>query len=172
VVVKTLLTGILVVLLALALAGCGDKAAEEITEKVAGDAIGGDVEVDDETVTITTDEGEATISGGEGALAEGFPEEFPIYDGATVKASAVVETGGKTQYSATLGTSDPVGDVYDWYKSELSSNGWTIQNDMHVTTGDGESAVLAAKKGGMEAAATIAEDDGDTTVVITLIAGS
>jgi hypothetical protein len=171
--VKTLLTGMLVVLLALALASCGgDKAAEELSEKVAGEAIGGDVEVDNDTVTITTDEGEATISGGDGALAEGFPEEFPIYDGASVRASASVETGGKTQYSATLGTSDPVSDVYDWYKSELSSGGWTIENDMHITTGEGESAVLSAKKSGMEAAATIAEDDGETAIVITLIVES
>jgi len=170
--VKTLVTGVLVVLLALALAGCGgDKAAEEITEQVAGEAIGGDVEVDDDTVTVTTDEGQATISGGEGALAEGFPEEFPIYDGATVKASAAVETGGATQYTATLGTSDPVGDVFDWYKSELSSNGWSIENEMRVSTGEGESAVVSAKKDGMEAAATIAEDGGETAVVITLATG-
>jgi len=170
--VKTLLTAMLIVVLAFALASCGgDKAAEELSEKVAGEAIGGDVEVDDDTVTITTDEGEATISGGEGALAEGFPEEFPIYDGASVKASAAVETGGQTQYSATLGTSDPVSDVHEWYKSELSSDGWTIENDMLISTGDGESAVLSAKKSGMEAAATIAEDDGATAVVITLIVG-
>ncbi len=166
-VVKTLLTGVLVIALVLAVAACGgaeDKAAEEI-----GEAIGGNVEIDDDTVTITTDEGEATISGGEGALAEGFPEEFPIYDGATVKASAAVESGGKTQYSATLSTSDSVTDVYDWYKSELSSDGWAIENDMHISTGEGESAVLAAKKSGMEAAATIAQDDGATAIVIALM---
>ena len=57
-------------------------------------------------------------------------------------------------------------------KSELSSGGWSITNDMRISTGDGESAALGAKKSGMEAAATIGGDDGETVVVITLAVGS
>ena len=150
---RFLVVGMLVVALALALGGCG----------------GDDVEVDEGSVTVTTDDGTATISGGEGALAEGFPEEFPVYDDADVESSAVVNVDGRAQYTAVLVTSDPVADVYAWYKTELPSNGWTIVNDAQISTADGATSMLSAKRDGMEANMGVIQKDGGTEIAVTLM---
>ena len=150
---RFLVVGMLVVAIALALGGCG----------------GGDVEVDEGSVTVTTDDGTATISGGEGALAEGFPEEFPVYDDADVESSAVVNVDGRAQYTAVLVTSDPVADVYAWYKTELPSNGWTIVNDAQISTADGATSMLSAKRDGMEANMGVIQKDGGTEIAVTLM---
>jgi hypothetical protein len=152
-VLKRLLIGVFVVALALALAGCGSD----------------DVKVDEGSVTVTTDDGTATIAGGEGALAEGFPKEFPVYDDADVESSAVVKADGQAHYSAALVTSDSVADVYSWYKTELPSNGWTIENDAQISTADGATSMLSAKRDGMQANAGIAQGDGETVIAVTII---
>ena len=152
---KRLLIGVFVIALALALAGCG------------GDDV--DVKVDEDSVTVTTDDGTATIAGGEGALAEGFPEEFPIYDDADVEVSAVAKGDGEAHYSAALVTSDSVADVYAWYKTQLPSKGWTIENDAQTSTADGATSMLSAKRDGMEANVDITQRDAETVIAVTLI---
>jgi hypothetical protein len=145
-VVNRVLMGIVVIVLALALVACGG---------------------DEESVTVTTDDGQATISSGEGKLAEGFPEEFPIYD-ADVDGSAVIDVNGQAQYTAVLITSDSVDDVYKWYKSELPSEGWTIVNDAQVNTGDAATSMLAAERNGATANMGVTQTDRGTEIAITL----
>ena len=153
VVKRLLIVGMLVVAVALALGGCGSD----------------DVEVDEGSVTVTTDDGTATISGGEGALAEGFPEEFPIYDDADVSSSAVGNVDGRAQYTAVLVTSDPVADVYAWYKTELPSNGWTIENDAQVSTAEGATSMLSVKRDCTARAGIIEQNDGGAEIAVTLM---
>jgi hypothetical protein len=139
--------GIVVVVLALALVACGD---------------------DEESVTVTTDDGQATISGGEGKLAEGFPEEFPVYD-ADIDSSAVINVNGQAQYTALLVTSDSVDDVYNWYKSQLPSEGWTIVNDAQISTGDGATSMLSAERDGTTANMGVTQTDRGTEIAVTLV---
>ncbi|MBN2846965.1 MAG: hypothetical protein JXP72_00745 [Coriobacteriia bacterium] len=167
---KRLLIGALVIVLALGLAGCksvSDKIGEEIGEEIVGGAIGGDVEVDGDRVTIETDDGEATIAGGEGVLVDEFPRDFPLYDGAAVVTSTYFGAAdGRDQVYVMLSTSDPVTDVYEWYKSELSSGGWELTNDVKMSTGDSELAQLAAESGTREAAVMVSEGSEGTEIVI------
>ena len=152
---KRLLIGVFVIALALALAGCG---SDDV-----------DVKVDEDSVTVTTEDGTATIEGGEGALTEGFPKEFPIYDDTDVESSAVVKADGQAHYSAALVTSDSVADVYTWYKTQLPSNGWTIENDAQISTADGATSMLSAKRDGMQANMGIMQKDAGTEIAVTLI---
>ena len=149
------LMGIVVIVLALAVFGCG------------GDEKSAEVDVDENKVTVTTDDGQATISGGEGKLAEGFPEEFPIYD-ADVDGSAVIDVNGQAQYTAVLITSDSVDDVYNWYKSELPSEGWSIVNDAQVSTGDAVTSMLEAERNGAKVYIGVNQTDRGTEIAITL----
>ncbi|MBF4510575.1 MAG: hypothetical protein ISP10_08895 [Aeromicrobium sp.] len=158
--------------LALALVGCKSPAemiGEKIGEEIVGGAVGGDVDVSDDSVTISTDEGDVTWAGGEGKLAEGFPSDFPVYPGSTVDASSKVESGGQAQYYAGLKTSDSVAAVFDWYMEELPAKGWTVEDHMQMSTGDGDSALVSAKKGNL-ALNLVASMSGDgTEIAVTVL---
>lgn len=155
---RLLIVGMLATAVALALGGCGGD-----DEKV------GDVKVNEGSVTVTTEDGTATLAGGEGSLAEGFPEEFPVYDGAAVESSTAFNGDGQAQYSAVLVTSDSMADVYAWYKTQLPSNGWTIVNDIEVNTADAATSMLSATREGMEANMGVSQGDAGTEIAATVI---
>ncbi len=154
---RLLIVGTLVIVVALALGGCGDE------EKA------GEVKVNEGSVTVTTDDGTATLAGGEGRLAEGFPEEFPVYDGAAVQSSTAFDGDGQAQYSAVLVTSDSMADVYAWYETQLPSSGWTIVNAVEVNTADAATSMLSATREGMEANMGVSQGDAGTEVAVTVI---
>jgi len=54
-----------------------------------------------------------------GRTVEGFPQEFPLYDGAEIVASLRSETSNSTNYLAVLTVSDPVEQVIGFYEVEL-----------------------------------------------------
>jgi hypothetical protein len=170
-----MLIGLLAVMLVLGLAGCksaSEKIGEEIGEAVVGGAVGADVEVDEDRVTIETDDGVATIAGGEGMLVAEFPDDFPLYKDADIETSTYFgASDGRDQVYVLLSTGDPVGDVYDWYKSELGQAGWEITQDAKMTTGDGEMAQLAAESDDREAALMINSDGGETQIVVNVYIG-
>ena len=163
---------VLIFALIVGLTGCqsaSDKVGEEIGEAIVGGAIGGDVEVDGGSVTIETEDGDVTMSGGEGSLVEGFPGDFPIYDGVTIDSSTKFAGDGQSQYYAMMLTSDEVSEVSDWYKSELASEGWSIESDTTMSTGDGDMTALMVKKGNSEASLSISNTGGETEIVVTVI---
>jgi hypothetical protein len=166
--VKRLLIGTFVIVLAVGLGGC-KSVSEKIGEEIVGGVIGGDVDVSEDEVTIQTDEGDVTIAGGEGALTEGFPKDCPIYKDSTVESSSRFESGEQVQYYATLQAPDSVGDVHAWYKGEFESEGWSIENDFKMSADDGETAMLYAKKGDLEASATMSQRDGGTEIVLVVL---
>jgi len=167
---KRLLIGAFVIALAFALGGCksiSEKIGEEVGEQIAGGIVGGDVEVDGDRVTFETDEGQATIAGGEGVLVDEFPKDFPLYDDAKVDTSTFFGSpDGRNQVYVLLSSDDSVNDVYDWYKRKLPSGGWTLTDDVKMSTGDGELAQLVAESGDREAALMINASDGGTQIVI------
>ena len=60
-------------------------------------------------------------------LIEGFPE-FPVYPGATLEASAKVNSEGQTDmgYRVKWETHDPVPKIARWYERELAKAGWKV----------------------------------------------
>lgn len=57
---------------------------------------------------------------------------FPIYTNSEV--TSVRDTDGEEarDISITLSTSDSKSDIHDWYRAELSQNGWGIKSDKNV----------------------------------------
>ncbi|HJX59274.1 hypothetical protein A2V61_01115 [Candidatus Woesebacteria bacterium RBG_19FT_COMBO_47_8] len=64
----------------------------------------------------------------ENNISADFPDDFPIYPGATLKSSSSTETDGKKGISALWTTADPQDKVAEFFKSNLEALGWKITN--------------------------------------------
>ena len=169
---KRVLAGLLVAVLAFAAAGCSageDKIGEEIGEGIVGAAVGGDVEVDGDSVTISGDDGDVTIQGAEAELPEGFPDEFPMHDDVEVDSASSIASGEGSTFYVNLYSSKTPGELHDWYKAELEKE-WSIESDVSATDGSDETYIMSVKKDQMEASLTIANDDSGSQLGIILTA--
>ena len=135
---------VLVVVMALVVAGCGGSddensdggpagnIAEEIAEQIAeeaGDDV--DIEVDDEELTVSFDDesgsGEVTFGGGE--LPDGFP--FPVPDEYEVGSSMVFEQGSGDMFSVTLSAPDTDFDeIAAMYEEFLEDEGFEVNRNL------------------------------------------
>lgn len=162
----------LVLLLVAGLTGCkslSEKIGEEAAEEIAGGAIGGDVEVSGDSVTIETDEGQTTIEGGSESLPDGFPADFPIPDDAVVGTSSSVTSEDDVNYYVNLTIDGTVDDAYAWYKAELLDAGWEIKGDVRVSEGSSDSALLSVEKGRTEATVNLLGGGGGLDIGIVLV---
>jgi len=165
---KRVLVGVLAILLVLGLSGCesiSEKIGEEVGEEIAGGIVGADVEVDGEDVTIETEDGDVNISGDTGEIPADFPEDMPIYDDSEVDSATSVTSGGTTTYYVNLTMNDDVKTVYEWYKSEVVDEGWTITSDV-LMSGDGDSGQISAEKDDMEAIVSMVEGEPNSIGII------
>lgn len=165
---KQALVVLTVIALALGLFGC-ESIGEQVSEEIAGGAIGGDVEVDDNSMTIETDDGAVTIEGDTGEIPEGFPTDFPIYDNAEIDSTSSISGDADVSYYINLISDDDVATIYDWYKAEFESEDWTITGDI-MMSGDGDdSAMLSTEKDKMKGTVTITKSDRGTEIGIILV---
>lgn len=157
---------------ALGLSGCGavaDKAGEEIGEEIAGGILGADVEVEGDSVTVETEDGSVTMSSTEGALPDGFPDDFPVYDGAEIDATSTMAGDDSTDFYVNMYSDDAAKDVYEWYKSELVSEGWTIDSDLFMATDGEDSGLLSASKGSDQVSIAVSTEDDRTAFTLVVI---
>ncbi len=92
-----------------------------------------EVNKDNGSVTIKTDEGEATASyGNDTQLPDGYPSDVPIYEPSNIVYA--IKTDGKN-YSVTAKTNDERTAVADYYKSELPKQGWTLDREFSYSQG-------------------------------------
>jgi predicted small secreted protein len=168
---KRLLLGLLVAALALTVAGCSaveDEIGEEIGEGIAGAVVGGDVEVEGDSVTISGEDGDVAIEGGGAELPDGFPDDFPMHDEAPVdSASSIRDTDGTTYY-VNLTSELPPGELHDWYKAEFA-DGWTEVSDVSAADGGDETYIMSVTKGDIEASITMASEGAGTQMGIILV---
>ena len=138
-------TLIMLVVLTLVFAGCGvsEKIAETATEKAIESATGADVDVDTNTVNITTQEGDKISVGEKLSLPSDFPSDVPVYDDKTILAAS---TTAENQYALTMTSTDSYSEIDEFYQTELESDGWTIEshNTMAIS---GNTSIFVAKKG-------------------------
>lgn len=139
--------------LALVMAGCTavqEQVAEEVTEGIVGEVVGGNVEIGGDGVAIETPEGQIAV-GGSATLPDGFPADFPMPDDVTITSSTGTSAQGETGYWVNLTRPGTVADTYQWYKTELPAAGWTITLDVAAPEGTGNEATLQAEKDQMSA---------------------
>lgn len=167
--VKKVLIVAMAVLLALGVVGC-KAASEEVAEKIAGDVIGGDVEVDGDEVTIETDDGAVSISGEEGTLPDDFPSDFPIYPQAKVSSASRMAGGADVSFYIGWTSADDPLDVYDWYAEQCAAAGWAITSDMKFTDAGTAGGLLTMNKDAAQAqlAVNAADAGAEVSLILTM----
>jgi len=116
----------------------------------------------DGSTTITTDEGQVTV--GVQKLPDNWPSDVPEYKNGTIQYSGTSnpetgEEGAAVMYM----TSDSAQTVADFYKKELESKGWKIEQTGNM----GGAMVVAATKDARNIGIYIADGgNGQTTVTI------
>lgn len=144
-----------VLALGLGLAGCGaaeDKVAEKLSEKAIEGAAGGDVDIEDDGLTVTDEDGNQASIGTD--LPEDFPvDDVPLLDGTVISATAVdgasymvmleVEGTPEEAQDAALGlltdagyTSESEMNSDGYFSSQLTKEGF----DVSVTSMEGDTA--------------------------------
>jgi len=118
-----------ILIVAVMLSGCGEKAAEKAIETSTGGQA--DVDIDKDSVKVNTNAGSWEV-GEDISLPSGFPSDVHVVDGTIVTAMTFTE--GES-YTVTIQTSKTVNSVKEEYESELASDGWDITMSL-VIEGD------------------------------------
>ena len=126
------------IMLVLALGGCTQNIAAKIAEKAIEDAAAKegesvDVNLDEEQVNITDEEGNEVSLGGT-TVPEGWPDVVPVNENITIQFSTTTKTDNKMNYSISglyKGTSE---DLYNFYKGALTS--FTVDSDSVTDSGE------------------------------------
>lgn len=123
-------------------AGCnpaqtiGQKVAEKVVENSIKTQTGGnvDVNVNDNTVKITGENGATYAAGDNVSIPSDFPKSIPIYPGTKVKSAITVP--GEDGASVVLETGDKGDVVRDWYKKQAVDGGWKQSASLDLDGGN------------------------------------
>lgn len=156
----------LVIALTFAVTGC-NKIAEEAVEDATG------VDVEDDSVTITGDDGQVTISDEGTSLPEDFPEGVPVPDG-KISNSSKISSGDTTEYYVTIDVDDEPKEAYESLKSDLEDAGYTITSDMFIQDAEGDRGMLGFEKGDEKGTAVVGkgENGGKSTITLMVAVGA
>jgi hypothetical protein len=114
--------------LAPVLTSCG-QAAEQAAEAAAEQALGGDVEVNDEGVTVTDDEGNQMAIGEDVSLPDNWPSDVPVYEDGTLQMVTVQADGSA---NAMWNTDASPEDAAKAYGAALESAGYTSESNSNM----------------------------------------
>lgn len=167
---KTLLIVIVVILMVLAAGGfalkkaqekisqiAGEKIAETMMEKAAGGTA--DVDISGDGLTVKTKDG--TFTAGT-SLPSDFPSDIPIYPGSDVAYSGTNTSQDGGGAGVMLTTADEASKIIAYYKKELASAGWTVEDTQNVA---GTTAMTAAKGNRNLYLGVTGSDDGTTITI-------
>jgi len=115
----------------------------------------------DGSATYSNEQGTMNVGGNK--YPDNWPSDVPKYANATIQYSGssnpqTVEAG----LVVVFNTTDSTDKVVEFYKKELTSNGWTIEQ----TATMGDVTIVAAKKGESTFGVQITSEDGKTVVTI------
>lgn len=149
-------------------AACGkaeDKLAEKIVEKGIESGTGGDVDIntEDGSVKIKTDDGEATYGGSE--IPEGWPDDVPIIDHTEVLTTSSMSSDEGENLMVMVITEKSVADTVAWYKDRLT--GWTKDSESSMSSDGDELIIVSFSKDGRSVSMTVLKDADGTNVSIT-----
>lgn len=141
------------------------KAGEFLAGRVLSGVTGGNVEVGKDGGKLTFEDSDGKVSFEEGGkLPEGFPTDFPVYPGAKIVNSFTANTEGKDGMSVVWESSDSVGAVSGFYKTNLVSNGWKTT----ATFEQAGSMTTSFEKEGWGGFMGITTAEGKTTISATI----
>ena len=100
-------------------------------------------------------------------LPEGFPEDFPIHEEATITAARRIDAAQGNIYAIGMETTDSADSVRSFYEARLAEAPWEVSNVVEIAE---ENTVIVefARQGGAQAG-TVAIQEGQTDGQKTLI---
>jgi hypothetical protein len=125
----SLLAGVLAVG-ATTLTACGS-AVENAVEEAAGNALGGDVSIDDGNLSVTDEEGNEMQLGENVSVPDNWPAEIPVYDNG--KLISVMVAGDGSSVNAVWQTDATVEEAAAAYGSALEASGFTAGDTSAIT---------------------------------------
>lgn len=138
---KKIIIMILMILLATSLVGCGakkkmeEKIGEAITEKMFEEAGGGDIDIDGEEVTITTEEGETAIFGKTEWPTSDLAKSIPKLDSGNVVS--VMEMDDYLMISLEETPQKDFADYLDQIKKDYTEDSYDVKSEEYLTYGGG-----------------------------------
>jgi hypothetical protein len=139
-------------------AGCG----EQMAEQIGGEIVDGQVEIDDDSVSITDDEGNEFAAGGGATIPESWPADVPLFPSGDLALATSQSDGTAT---ALWETQSPVNEAADGYDAVLREQGFTLDQDSTIA-----GAVVRAYTGELHAVnLTLARIDGMTNVTVAVV---
>lgn len=164
---KAIAAGVIAALLSIGFAGCSnpaDEAAERLTEELVEGAGGGevDVDIDDETITLSDEEGNEFSAGEGSTIPDTWPAEVPLYEGGQLMFATVQAEGTA---SALWETDESVESASQNYDDVLTAAGYSL--DQEASMAGAEMRTYTGNN--LMVNVTVAEGDGVTDVTIAVM---
>ncbi|MDO8307857.1 MAG: hypothetical protein Q7V58_05815 [Actinomycetota bacterium] len=112
------------------LTACGS-AVENAVEEAAGNALGGDVSIDEGEIAVTDEEGNEMLMGEDVAVPDNWPSEVPIYDNG--RLISVMVAGDGSNVNAVWQTDATTEEAAATYGAALESSGFTVGDTSAVS---------------------------------------
>lgn len=150
-----------------------DKVGENLIEAAIKSETGGqaNVNVDDGSVTVTSDDGTISFGGGT-SLPNGFPTNVPTPDNATLTGSFSGTEDEKTTYSLVYTVTQNTTTASEAYQTELKNAGFTVTSSGSASTGGSSYSGFEATKDTTNINVAVAGDTQQTTLTIVVVTGS
>lgn len=124
-------------------------------------------DVNNGSMTFTDTKTGTKVNVGSNSVPDNFPKDFPLYPGAKVTGSLSGAQAGKANgFWLTLTTPDAQSKVEEFYKTELSKNGWTVGQAMTAESTMTETVTKAPLNGTL--AVSGGASGSETQIVIVL----
>lgn len=146
---KKILIMIVMMILAASLVGCGakkkleEKIGEAITEKMFEEAGGGDIDIDGDEITITTEDGETAIFGATEWPTSDLAKSIPKLDSGNVVS--VMETDDYVMISLEETPQKDFAHYLDKIKEEYTEDSYDMKSEEYLTYGgsNGEGVTIS-----------------------------
>ena len=141
-----------------ALVSCGD-AIQQGAEQIAEGAVGGNVDITDEGVTIEGEDGENLAMGSNLSLPNSWPSAVPAFEGGSLSVVSVSGANANAMWTYEGSGNDALAT----YRSALESAGYVIETESTI----GGLTVINAVGTGFRIDATLGEVAGQTSITVT-----
>lgn len=147
----------------LILPGCGKSLEEKAAEMYVESVTGAEVDIDDERVMISGEDGGVVFTN-EAEVPETYPNEVPYYDATVVYGGMVsLEGMGYITHTLELESKDSPEDIVAFYIEELTNKGWS--KALEINDAEEKQWTLSFRKGGMDQVSiSLTEEDGMTMI--------
>jgi hypothetical protein len=117
-------------------------------------------------MTFTDEKTGAKVDIGTGKIPDTFPKDFPIYPGSQVLSVMSGSEKAGSGFWVTLSSADSLDKVSEYYKAQLSANGWEAISNYSA----GEMSTQTVQKGELQGSVSVTrgEDAKETQIVIML----